>query len=88
MFRVIAASILILPFTGSCGALLGAMVTGGSTAGIVVGVIVMVLVPIPFAMARYERQQAAKAAKRQFAAEKHEIHRHNLRRARGQDSSR
>lgn len=83
--RMIGASILLLPFTAGCGAVLGALSTGGNSVGIVVGAIAMFLVPIPFAAQRHLRKQREKAAKQRFAAEQYEIHQHNLRRARGQE---
>ena len=84
-FRMIGASLLILPFSASCGALLGALFTSGSTTGIVVGAIAMILVPIPFAAQRYLRKQDEKVAKQRLASDQYEIHQHNLRRARGEE---
>ena len=81
---LILGTILLLPFTGSCGAVVGGLMTGGSSAGMVVGAVVMVLLPIPFTIQRYLRKEEEKAAKQRYAKEQYEIHQHNLRRARGQ----
>ena len=78
-------SILLLPFTGICGAVVGGLMTDGSSAAMVVGAVVMVLLQIPFTIQRYLRKEEEKAAKRRYATEKYEIHQADLRRARGED---
>ena len=82
---IIFVSLLMSPLFGTCGAVLGGAVTGGNTAGIVIGAIAMVVVPIPFAVQRHLRKEEERAAKQRFAAEQYEIHRHNVRRARGKN---
>ena len=78
-------TILLLPFTGSCGTAVGGLMTEGNSAGTVVGAVVMVLLPTPFTIQRYLRNEEEKAAKRRYATEKYEIHQADLRRARGED---
>lgn len=61
-FRMVGALVIVGPFMGVCGALMGAGVSGGNQAAIVIGAILMIVVPIPFAAQRWIRKQNEKAS--------------------------
>ena len=58
--RMVGALVIVGPFAGACGAVIGSGVSGGNQAATVIGAILMIVVPIPFAAQRWLRKHQAK----------------------------